>query len=240
MCARERRDPPQRHAGRLGIDEQHAQPVVLRRRAVGADVHEDRRVRQAGARAPHLLPVHHEVVATVLGDGAQRGRVGAGIGLADRDGVVAAAAHDLGREPRPLLVGAPLVDRERRDQPPRVAHRDVEAGVPELLGDEHELERRRPRAAELRREGRPNRSISASAFWRASGGVDSSSHAFATSGGQVRATRSPTVLRSSSCSSLRLKSMWFNDYTNRGRRASSARPKSGDVGVVTRGEEGVR
>ena len=163
--------------------------------AVGAHVHEDRRVRKAGAGAPHLLTVHHEVVATVLGGRAQRGRVGAGIGLADRDGVVAAAAHDLGREPRPLLVGAPLVDR-------RASGSAAPSSTSRRRGWRARAARRRctsssgdaPEPPNSGGNGRPNRSMSASAFCRASGGVASSSHALATSGGHVRATRSRTVL----------------------------------------------
>ena len=141
-------------ARRLGIDEHDADPSVLRRVAVGAHVHEDRRVRQSRAGAPHLLTVHHEVVAPVVGRRAQRGGVGAGVGLADRDRVVAVTTHDLGSEARPLLVGSPLVDPQRRDQPSRVAHRHVEAGVAELLGDDHELGRGRARAPELHGEGK--------------------------------------------------------------------------------------
>ena len=152
--ARQRGDQPEGHARRLGIDEHRADSAVLRRVAVGAHVHEDRRVRQSRAGAPHLLTVHDEVVPAVVSGRAQRRRVGSCVGLADRDRVVAVAAHDLGSEARPLLVTPPLVDPQCGDEPSRVAHRHVEARVAQLLGDDHQLGRGRARAAELLGEGK--------------------------------------------------------------------------------------
>ncbi len=116
-----------------------ADPPVLRRVRIGAHVHEDGGVGQPGTGAPHLLPVHDEVVVVLDRGSAQRGRVGSGIGLADRDGVVAPARHDLRHQVTALTLVAELEHRERGDEPAREAHRDVEAGAAELLGDDREL-----------------------------------------------------------------------------------------------------
>ena len=65
-----------------------------------------------GARGPHLLTVHDELVAVTDRGGSQRREVGAGIGFGVADGEMNVAREDSGEELLLLLLGA--VDLERR------------------------------------------------------------------------------------------------------------------------------
>ncbi len=137
----QRRRPTDLHACGRRIDQHQGQPLVLGRGRVGAHVHRDGRTGQARPGAPCLLPVEDEVVAVVDRGGAQCRDVGAGVRLAHGDGEALGAIQHAGQVAVALGLGAPLQQGEPGDEGARVAHRDVEAGTPEFLGEQHEFER---------------------------------------------------------------------------------------------------
>ena len=101
-------------------------------------------VGHVGARGEDLGPVHHVLVAVAHGPGAQRGQVGAGLGLGVADGEVDVAGQDAGQEVRLLLLGAEAHER----RPDRVDGDEGERGVgPAGLDEEDELVGGRPALA---------------------------------------------------------------------------------------------
>ena len=125
-------------------------PAWRRRGRVGA--HEQVAVvGDRGVRRPGLLTGHHVLVAVEASARAQRGQVGAGVGLGEPLAPHDLAAHDRREQRRLLLVGA--VGQDRRPDPvdvhvlraPRLADR------PQLLAEDDVLPRGRRPPAVLRR-----------------------------------------------------------------------------------------
>ena len=126
--------------GRAQVDQEAGDAGVLPRRRVGAHV-ELAPVGEVAHGVPRLLPVDHEVVAVLDGARAQRGQVGARVGLGHALRPDLVAAQHRREEARLLLVGAEVHDRRRdvrdadhvhRAGRPRPAHL---LHVDELLGD---------------------------------------------------------------------------------------------------------
>ena len=95
--------------GRAHVDDEHADAAVLGRLGVGAHV-AHAVVGLVGARGPHLLPVDDEVAVTLLGLGAERRQVAAGVGLAHADAPGDLALQRREDEALLLLLGAELDD----------------------------------------------------------------------------------------------------------------------------------
>ena len=128
--------------GGVGVDQQQAEAAVLGLARAGAHVGGDRGAGQAGAGAPRLLAVDHEVVAPVDGDGAQRRRVGPAVRLADARPRSAACRSSPRRGSQSRCASVPqlkMVSPGMSDAD--VAHGDVEAGPAELLGEQGQLDR---------------------------------------------------------------------------------------------------
>src|SRR5262245_48078915 len=138
-------------AGRLHVDDQGADALVLRGRRIGA--HEAQApVRVMRARGPYLLPVHDEVVAVQRCSRRKRGEIAAGARLAHSQ-----APRDLRserREEEPLLLvgGAVVLDRRRDDPDALRVEAPVDVTLRQLLEVDHLLGRARVATAEL---GRP-------------------------------------------------------------------------------------
>ena len=104
----------------------------------------------AAVRDPLLDAGDRPAVAVRVGPRAQRARVGAGLGLGQREGADLLAARERGHEALALLLGAEREDRQRAGA--RVhCDRDSDAGVRarELLEDEDVREEVGAGAAEL-------------------------------------------------------------------------------------------
>ena len=125
----------------VGVEEQQTDAVVLAVGLRGPDIQHDVCSRQPGAGAPHLLPVDHKVVSHVDRRTPQSRSVRTDVGLTQRDDVARVPWDHLCFDRLPLGVRAPFVDGQRRDQRADVAHRDVEAGAPELLGNDCQFHR---------------------------------------------------------------------------------------------------
>ena len=99
-------DRAQRDAGGVHReDQQRDAPLLLLRRRVGADQAEDP-VGVLAQRGPGLLAVDDPVVAVADGGGAQRGEVGAGVGLGEALAPPDVEVRRLRQEALLLLLGA--------------------------------------------------------------------------------------------------------------------------------------
>jgi hypothetical protein len=103
----------------------------------------------ARVRDEHLRAVEDVLVTAALGDGLDARRVGAGVGLGERERTEERLVEER-RQPRLLLLVGTRDHHRRR--PEDVRHdrdRDPRAAPGELLADEHALEGGESRAAEL-------------------------------------------------------------------------------------------
>lgn len=109
-----------------------------------------------GAGDPVLAPVDDVAVAVLLGPGAHRGGVTAGVGLGDADGGLVAGDDQLGGQ-LPLLLGAVLHDRGNSTH----VGLDGDSGghgalASQLLDDQARLQQGTPLPAVCPREGHPH------------------------------------------------------------------------------------
>ena len=102
---------------------------------------------------PRLLAVEHEVVVVLDGARAQRGEVGAGVGLAEALAPDLLGGQDRGDVAAALLVGAEAQQRRSEHVEADDVHELRSARRGELLVDDDLLDGRPPAAAELRRPG---------------------------------------------------------------------------------------
>ena len=123
-------------------------PLCFGRVRVGAHG-EPEVVGLVAAGGPHLLPVDDVVVAVAPGGGAQRGEVGAGVGLAVADREVHVAREDPLQEQVLLLLGA--VPDQRRPDGLQRHRRQVHVGALGLVGEDRLLDLAEPVAAVLLR-----------------------------------------------------------------------------------------
>jgi hypothetical protein len=102
-------------------------------------------------RRPDLLAVDHPLVAVELGLAAEVAEVGAGVGLAVALAPQVLTREDARQEVALLLLGTPLDDRvaDHLDAEHVVGPTAWDAGLLELLGQDHVFERREVRAAVL-------------------------------------------------------------------------------------------
>ena len=154
------------------------------------------------ARAPHLLPVDDEVVVPSTADVRRLAASEPAFRLADADGVVARSAHHLGHERPALVVVAELVQRQRRDQPSRQAHRHVEARA-STPRPRSPARAARAAAPSSSGKGSPYQPSSEKAASSSVGGVRVVVPLLGDLGRHVRDTKSRAEARSSSCSSVR-------------------------------------
>ena len=101
-------------AGLLHRHQQERQALVARRLRVGARDHEAP-VRHVRQRRPHLLAVHHPLVAVAVRARRHVGEVGARVRFAVALAPTLVAAQDAGQEPL-LLLGRPVRDQRGREQ----------------------------------------------------------------------------------------------------------------------------
>ena len=136
-------------AGRRRVDDERADALVLGRRRIGA--HEAQApVGVVRARRPHLLPVHHELVADQLRARLEAREVAPGAGFTHAE-----APRDLGAQRRQeesfLLFGCAVVVDRGRDDPEALRIRAAQdLATAHLLEIDHLLSRRRVAATELR------------------------------------------------------------------------------------------
>ena len=109
--------------GELHVAHEEREAAVLGDVGIGAR-HEDRPARAAGAAGPHLLAVHHPLVAVAHRHRREAGEVGTGTRLAEELAPGLLTGEDRRQETRLLLVGADRVDRGRR-----LVHADEVAGA---------------------------------------------------------------------------------------------------------------
>ena len=129
-------------AGRLHVDEEGGEPPVLGHVGIGAGEEQS----EAGLvpqRRPHLLPVHHPLVAVALGPGREPGEVGARTRLREQLAPDLLGCEERPQVPQPLLVSAVVHDRGRDHAEADRVEREVRrrAGGIELLDDESLLRR---------------------------------------------------------------------------------------------------
>ena len=135
-------------AGVRGVDDQDRDALVLRRIGIGAH-RQPEVVGLVAAGGPHLLAVDDVVVAVLAGGGAQRGQVGAGVGLGVADREVHVAGQDPLEEQVLLLLGA-VADQGRADGL-QGHRRQVYVGPLGLVGEDRLLDLAEPVAAVLLR-----------------------------------------------------------------------------------------
>ncbi len=135
--------------GAVHRHQQEADAVLLLGALVGAHQHEDP-VGVVGERGPDLLAVDDEVVAVEHGLGAQRGEVGAGIGLAVALAPDVLAGEDA-RQMEALLRRRAVADQQRPEHDDaHVAHPRAAVALV-LLDQDQMLGRRQAHAAVLAR-----------------------------------------------------------------------------------------
>ena len=125
-------------------------PLCLRRVGIGAGQREDV-VGEVAGRRPDLLAVEDPLVAVERGPQGEAAEVRAGVRLGVPLAPAVGAGQDARQVVRLLLVGAPHQQRvaEHLDAEHVVRAAGGDAGLGELLGDDHLLERRQPAAAVL-------------------------------------------------------------------------------------------
>ena len=111
-------DPGEPH-----VADEEREAAVLGDVGIGAR-HEDRPARGAGATGPHLLAVHHPLVAIAYRHRGEPGEVGTRTGLAEELAPALRTGEDRRQETGLLLMGADRTDRGRR-----LVHADEVAGA---------------------------------------------------------------------------------------------------------------
>ena len=147
------RERPAGHPGRVGGNQQCADPLVFGRVGIGADEGEQH-VGVVRAGRPDLLTVDDEVVAVAHRTRAQAGEVGARAGFAHAERRRDLGAQDGHRPPLLLFVRAERQQRRRDDADALRIERVIDAPPRQLLAVHELLEDVRVAAAELRRISR--------------------------------------------------------------------------------------
>ena len=137
-------------AGRLHVDEQQADALVLRRVGLGA-AEEEAPVGDVGVAGPHLLAVHDVVVAVTLRPGAERRQIGARAGLGEALTPELVAVHHRAQEALALRLAAVLEERGADQVDVGLRRRARRADLVEGLIEEPALHHGRAAAAVLAR-----------------------------------------------------------------------------------------
>ena len=103
------------HARRVHVDEERREALVLGHVGIGP-AHRERDVGDVRARRPHLLAVHHPLVAVTHGAGRSRREVGAGVRLAEELAHHEVAAVEL-RQVRGAQLGRRVREQRGTDEP---------------------------------------------------------------------------------------------------------------------------
>src|SRR5690606_19342078 len=145
-------DLARRDAGRLHVDEDEGDALLLLRRRVRADEAEDP-IALVRVRRPDLLAVEDEVIAVALRAHLDVGEVGAGAGLGIALAPADLAARDLG-EVLPLELFAPVLEARRADHCEAETHAGArEAHRAHLLPEDRGVLAAQARAAVFTRPG---------------------------------------------------------------------------------------
>ena len=146
--AADQQDRLGRHARRLHVEQQEADPALL---GLGRGAHQaEDPVGLVGIAGPHLLPVDQPVVAPLVsffGLGLQPGEVGAGAGLGIALAPADLAARDLRQIMALLLLAAELEQRRPEHRDPEADERRPRADPRHLLLEHARFLRAEPAAA---------------------------------------------------------------------------------------------
>ena len=148
-------DRPHAHAGRLQVDEELAQALLLLRPfRIRLRAHQrDHHVRLVGMRGPHLLAADAPAVRRLRAARAHRGEIGPRVGLAHADAEEALAAHDGRQEALALGLGAEAQQQRPALPVSRPMGGDRRPGDEQLLGHDVALQRGALAAAIAARPG---------------------------------------------------------------------------------------
>src|SRR5256712_4447712 len=146
---------PHRDPGRPHVDEQEADPLVLRGRRVGTD-EQEAPVGDVSHARPDLLTVHDEVIALPHGARLEIRQVRARVGLGESLAPELVGRQDSRQEPRLLRRGPVLHERGAEHRHTAAVDELRRLGTRHLLVEDDHLDDRRTPPAELARPVEPD------------------------------------------------------------------------------------